>query len=210
MGPVVLGGVIFYPGEQSAQVMTGWRDLLPGVPDELTTQIALATAPAATFISLEWQGKKVVSVVACWAGDPTEGEEVVRPLRSLGTPIADLLGPIRYVDLQQLFDPAWPAGAANYFTSAFFDRMPDEAINTVVDYQRRAATCRCVPSCTFITSAERFREFRPALPPSPTARRTLCSSASRVHLAEPNFQNISNGHALREMPWQSTEKGACT
>ena len=39
--------------------MTGWRDLLPGVPDELTTQIALATAPAATFISLEWQGKKL-------------------------------------------------------------------------------------------------------------------------------------------------------
>ena len=43
------------------------------------------------------------------------------------------------MNLQQLFDPAWPAGAANYFTSAFFDRMPDEAINTVVDYQRQAA-----------------------------------------------------------------------
>ena len=94
VGPVVLGGVIFYPGEQAAQVMTGWRDLLPGVPDELTTKIALAAAPAAPFIPLEWQGKKVASVVACWAGDPTEGQDIVRPLRSLGTPIADLLGPV--------------------------------------------------------------------------------------------------------------------
>jgi FAD/FMN-containing dehydrogenase len=139
VGPVVLGGVIIYPGEQTAQVMTGWRDLLSGVPDELTTKIALAAAPAAPFIPLEWQGKKVASVVACWAGDPIEGQDIVRPLRSLGTPIADLLGPVPYVNLQQLFDPAWPAGAANYFTSAFFNRMPDEAINTVVDYQRHAA-----------------------------------------------------------------------
>jgi FAD/FMN-containing dehydrogenase len=139
VGPVVLGGVIIYPGDQTAQVMTGWRDLLPGVPDELTTKIALAAAPQAPFIPLEWRGKKVASVVACWAGDPAEGEDVVRPLRSLGTPIADLLGPIPYLNLQQLFDPAWPAGAANYFTSAFFDRMPDEAVNTVVEYQRHAA-----------------------------------------------------------------------
>ena len=124
--------------------------------------VSLATAPPAPFIPEEWHGKKVAAVVACWAGDPAEGEDIVKPLRSLGTPITDLFGPIPYLDLQQLFDPAWQAGAANYFTSAFLDRMPDEAIDTVVDYQRAPPTCRCVPSCTFITSAERLREFRPA------------------------------------------------
>jgi FAD/FMN-containing dehydrogenase len=139
VGPVVLGGVVFYPGEQTAQVLTAWRDLLPDLPDELTTKIALATAPVVPFIPEDWHGKKVASVVACWVGDPTEGEEVVRPFRSLGTPIADVLRPIPYLNLQQLFDPAWEAGAANYFTSAFIDQMLAGAIETLADYHRRAA-----------------------------------------------------------------------
>jgi Berberine and berberine like len=60
-------------------------------------------------------------------------------LRALGTPITDLLGPIRYVDLQQLLDPLWEAGAANYFSSAFLDRLSTEAIETLTDYHRSSA-----------------------------------------------------------------------
>jgi FAD/FMN-containing dehydrogenase len=139
VGQVVLGGVIFYPGEQAAEVMSGWRDLLHNVPDELSTTVSLTTAPPLPFIPEDWHNKKAVAVVGCWAGDPTEGEEVVKPLRVLGTAISDLLGPIPYVDLQQLVDPAWEAGAANYFTSTFLDELSDEAIETLSDYHRRAA-----------------------------------------------------------------------
>ena len=139
VGPMVLGGVIFYPGEQTGQVMSGWRDLLQNVPGELSTTVSLATAPPLPFVPENWHNKKVVTVVACWVGDPTEGEDVVKPLRALGTPISDLLGPIPYVDLQQLVDPAWEAGAANYFTSTFLDRLSDEAIETLSHYHRLAA-----------------------------------------------------------------------
>jgi FAD/FMN-containing dehydrogenase len=83
--------------------------------------------------------QKVVAVVSCWAGDPVEGDDAVRPLRSLGTPITDLLGPMPYLDLQQLFDPAWEAGFANYYTSAFLDRLPDEAIQSLADYHQGSA-----------------------------------------------------------------------
>jgi hypothetical protein len=51
---------------------------------------------------------------ACWAGPLEEGEGVVRPLRALGTPLADLLGPIPYVALQQLVDPLYAPGAASF------------------------------------------------------------------------------------------------
>jgi FAD/FMN-containing dehydrogenase len=139
VGPLVLGGVIFYPGEQAAQVVNGWRDLLEGMPDELSTLVNLTTAPPAPFLPESWHFKKVMAVAACWAGDPAEGEDVVKPLRALGTPITDLLGPMAYLDLQQLVDPLWEAGAANYFTSAFLDRLPDEAINTLTDYHRSSA-----------------------------------------------------------------------
>ena len=140
VGPAVFGGVIFYPGQEAAQVMHCWRDLLDGMPEELSTFVSLATAPLASFIPEHWRNKKIAAVIACWAGDPADGEDVVKPLRALGTPITDLLGPIRYVDLQQFLDPLWEAGAANYFSSAFLDRLPTtEAIQTLTDYHRSSA-----------------------------------------------------------------------
>jgi FAD/FMN-containing dehydrogenase len=139
VGPIVLGGPIFYPGEQAAQVIRGWLELIHNMPDELTTTTVLGAAPPMPFIPEEWHNKKVAVVVACWAGNASDGEDVVRPLRTLGTPIADLLGPIRYLDLQQLADPAWGAGAANYFTSAVLDDLPAEAVKTFSESHRTAA-----------------------------------------------------------------------
>jgi FAD/FMN-containing dehydrogenase len=139
VGPVVLGGPVFYPGEQAAQVMNGWRDVLGDIPDELSTTFVLTTAPPAPFIPEDWHYKKVVVVSTCWADDQGVGQTVVKPLRALGTPITDLLGPIPYVDLQQIVDPLWEPGAANYFTSAFLDQLPAEAIETLADIHRRSA-----------------------------------------------------------------------
>jgi FAD/FMN-containing dehydrogenase len=139
VGPVVLGGPIFYPGEQAVQIVSGWRDQLEAMPDELSTLLNLCTAPPAPFLPEDWHNKKIVVVAACWAGDPAEGEDAVRPLRALGTPITDLIGLMPYVDLQQLVDPLWEPGAANYFTSAFLDRLPEKAIETLAGYHQRSA-----------------------------------------------------------------------
>ena len=50
VGPTVLGGAVFYPGQQAAQVLASWRDAVAGAPDELTTLADLTTAPAAPFL----------------------------------------------------------------------------------------------------------------------------------------------------------------
>jgi FAD/FMN-containing dehydrogenase len=139
VGPVVLGGVIFYPGQDAAQLLAGWRDAVAGAPDELTTLIALMTAPPAPFLPEDVHGKKIVVVSLCWTGPLEEGEEVVRPLRALGTPLADLLGPLPYVALQQLIDPMYEAGAVNYFTSAFLDELPGPAVESLADAHQRSA-----------------------------------------------------------------------
>jgi FAD/FMN-containing dehydrogenase len=139
VGPEVLGGAVFYPGDQAAQVLAGWRDAIADAPDELTTVVNLTTAPPAPFLPEDVHGKKIVAVAVCWAGPRHEGEEVVRPLRALGSPVTDLLGPIPYVVLQQLIDPVWGPGAANYFTSAFLNELPDPAVETLADAHQRSA-----------------------------------------------------------------------
>src|SRR4051794_19641432 len=139
VGPTVLGGVVFYAGDDAAEMVAGWRDAVADAPDELSSLVNLTTAPPAPFLPEEWHFKKVGAVVACWAGDPDDGEDAVKPLRALGSVVTDLLGPIPYVQLQQLIDALWAPGSANYFTSAFIDRLPDDAVTTFAEFHRASA-----------------------------------------------------------------------
>jgi FAD/FMN-containing dehydrogenase len=139
VGPTVLGGVVFYAGDDAADIVAGWRDHVSDAPDELSSLVNLTTAPPAPFLPIEWHFEKVAAIAVCWAGDPDAGADVVNPLRELGTVVADLIGPTPYVDLQQLLDGLWTAGSANYFTSAFIDSLPDDAVATFADFHRRSA-----------------------------------------------------------------------
>ena len=140
VGPTVLGGPIFYPGDQAAQVISGWREAMADAPDELSSLINLTAAPPLPFLPESVHGSRIAVVLACYAGDIDKGEAAVATLRSLGNPIADLLAPIPYVALQQLFDPLLePKGAANYFTSRFLDGVPEAAVNTLVEAHGRSA-----------------------------------------------------------------------
>jgi FAD/FMN-containing dehydrogenase len=145
VGPTVFAGVVFYPGDAAADVVAAWRATLADAPDELSTSIVFTTAPPVPFLPVEAHGTKVVLLVGCWAGAVPDGEAAMRPLRALATPVADLSGPMPYVALQQLVDPLWGAGAANYFTSTFLDRLPNDAVEVFTAYHRESpglpATC---------------------------------------------------------------------
>ncbi|MGV9991134.1 FAD-binding oxidoreductase [Streptomyces sp. NPDC003374] len=142
VGPQVLGGLIFYPGAQARQVVTGWRELTADMPDELTTVVNLTTAPPVPFLPPEVHGTRVAVVAGLYAGTPEAGESAVAPLRRLGTPIADLMGPIPYLGMQSLLDPLWTAGAHNYFTSAFFEPS-DEAVDALLRQHLDSPTPAC-------------------------------------------------------------------
>jgi FAD/FMN-containing dehydrogenase len=140
VGPTVLGGPIFYPGNEAAQVISGWREAIADAPDELSSLINLTAAPPLPFLPESVHGSRIAVVLACYTGDIDKGEAAVAALRRLGNPIADLLAPIPYVALQQLFDPLLePRGAANYFTSTFLDGVPEAAVNTLVEAHGRSA-----------------------------------------------------------------------
>ena len=153
VGPTVLGGVVFYAGDDAAEVVAGWRDHVSDAPDELSSLVILTTAPPAPFLPVEWHFEKVAAIAVCWAGDPAEGADVVKPLCTLGTVVADLIGPIPYVELQQLLDGLWTAGSANYFTSAFIDAFPTTPSPPSPTSIAAPPTFRCRRSSTSTTSA---------------------------------------------------------
>jgi FAD/FMN-containing dehydrogenase len=132
VGPIVLGGLIFFPGESARQVLSGWRELTTSMPDELTSLVVLTTAPPVPFLPESVHGLPIVAVGAMYCGPQDSGEHVVAPLRTLAEPVADLLGPVPYAAMQQMLDPLWQAGAHNYFTSAMIDDFSDSAVDELI------------------------------------------------------------------------------
>jgi len=110
VGPMILGGPVFYPGEQVPAVLRSWRDATAAMPDDLTTLVSLGSAPPIPPIPESWHGKPVATVVAGFAGAIAAGQAPAAPLRKLGDPIVDLLGEMPYLVLQTLVDAGWGPG----------------------------------------------------------------------------------------------------
>jgi FAD/FMN-containing dehydrogenase len=133
-GPTALAGPIFYPAAQATGVLRGWREYTTDLADQMTTLVSLGSAPPIPPIPAALHGQKIVTVVGCYSGVPDDGLELAAPLRTLGDPITDLLGPIPYVAFQALVDPGWGPGARNYFTSTFLRGLPDGAIDVIASF----------------------------------------------------------------------------
>jgi FAD/FMN-containing dehydrogenase/pimeloyl-ACP methyl ester carboxylesterase len=138
IGPTVLGGLLMYPAPMAADVLRNFRKVMAAAPDEVGSGVCLLTAPHEEFVPEPVRGKPVVGVVLCYAGPPEEGEDALRPLREFGPPALDAVGPMPYVALQQLIDPAYPAGLRNYWTGDFLSGLPDEAIDVMCRFHLTA------------------------------------------------------------------------
>jgi FAD/FMN-containing dehydrogenase len=123
VGPLVLGGLILHPFAQAREAAQFYRTFTSTAPDELTTLLGFLTAP---------DGQKVVAFIVCYSGPLDQGEEIIRPLRSYGAPLADLVAAVPYRTVQELFTPAYPPGRLNYWKSSFLHELSDAAIETMI------------------------------------------------------------------------------
>jgi FAD/FMN-containing dehydrogenase len=140
VGPTVIAGPVFYPGERAEEILRFYREFVRDLPDELTTLVNLLTAPPAPFLPEEWHGKKLVALIGCYAGDTEAGAEAMRPLSELGDPVADLIGPMPYVQMQGLIDALWPRGTNAYMKAGYLRELDDAAIETAARFHREATS----------------------------------------------------------------------
>ena len=91
------------------EVLRFMRDFAPEAPDELGITLAAFKAPPMPILPREQYGQPALALILVWAGDPAEGEQVIAPLRAIGSPIAELVRPTPYVALQ--IDAGWRRAA---------------------------------------------------------------------------------------------------
>jgi FAD/FMN-containing dehydrogenase len=140
VGPEVLSGLIVHPFADAAQRLRDYRALASDMPDELTVWVVMRKAPPLPFLPAEWHGREVLVFAACYSGDMAEGERALEPLRALGSPIADVVGPHPYVGWQQAFDPLLTPGARNYWKSHNFANLDDGLIDLLIESAERLPT----------------------------------------------------------------------
>jgi FAD/FMN-containing dehydrogenase len=137
VGPTVLAGMVLHPMEKAAEVLRFYNSFSAAAPEALGTMAFLRHAPPAPFLPPEFHGKPVVGIVVCYAGDVAEGDRLVRPMKELGAPIIDLIGPKPYTIHQAMFDSGVPAGNHYYWKSEYLPTVTDEAIDTVIAFSRQ-------------------------------------------------------------------------
>lgn len=119
----VLGGLIIYP--LTEEVLRFFDEFSMGAPDEVTTVGTVLTAP---------DGKPAFGVIVCYCGSPSDGEDVLKPLRGFSQSAADMIEPRSYLDMQTVLDDVWPPGRHYYNKAHNIRSLNDDAIRIVLEY----------------------------------------------------------------------------
>jgi len=143
VGPEVLSGLIFYPQAKAPELLARYRRIVAEAPDELTCWVVLRKAPPLPFLPEEVHGTDVLIFAACYIGDMAAGEKAIAPLRALGEPIADVIGPHQFAGWQAAFDPLLTPGSRNYWKSHDFAELSNDAIDAILKYSGKLPSPEC-------------------------------------------------------------------
>jgi FAD/FMN-containing dehydrogenase len=121
----VIGGVMAFPLDRARDLMRAYAEISAAAPAELYLD-AIMTAPPG--------GKPGMFVFdTCYSGPAEQAEQAFAPLRKLGTPLLDRVGPVDYVALQRSNDRTDPRNEGMYLKSGFIDAFPEEIARTLVE-----------------------------------------------------------------------------
>ncbi len=124
----VLGGLLIHPLDGAVELIRFYDEFTRTAPDELGSVALFVTSP---------EGERVVAIAVCYNGPVEDGERVLKPLRDYGTPLADMIGPMPYTQVQSMLDEGFPPGQQNYWKSNFLGDLDDQAIELIVEHVRR-------------------------------------------------------------------------
>jgi FAD/FMN-containing dehydrogenase len=128
----VVGGMLVLPA--TPDVVRSFVAEAEAAPEELSTILNVMVAPPMPFLPAEYHGKLIVMAIMVYAGDIEAGLRAVGPFRALATPIADMIRPMRYVEM-------YPPEQAGYHPTAasrtmFIDSVDQHTAEVILEHLR--------------------------------------------------------------------------
>ncbi len=125
----VVAGPTLWSIEQTAEVLSAYREFLPDAPRELNGFFAVMSVPPGPPFPEELHLRKVCGVVWCYAGDEEDAAAAMAPLLdALPEPLLHGPAPMPHAALQSAFDGVYPPGQQWYWRADFVNEIPDEAV----------------------------------------------------------------------------------
>jgi FAD/FMN-containing dehydrogenase len=137
VGPMVQLGLFFWPAEQAVDGLRVARDVVSTVSDDIGTFIAGLSLPPAPFVPEELHGRTGVALLLVSFGADEEHGVLADRVRSALKPLVELVTPIPYVALQQMFDEGAPWGIQGYEKALWLEELTDPAIAVVNEHLTR-------------------------------------------------------------------------
>jgi FAD/FMN-containing dehydrogenase len=128
----VFAGALLFPAEQASEVLQGWREWTAGAPEEMTSVGRLMNFPPIPEVPEPFRGKSFAVLEVIYCGDPADGEELVAPLRELGSADMDTVQTQAPGGIEDLhMDP--PAPVPYTSETQLTQELPAEAIDSLVE-----------------------------------------------------------------------------
>ena len=131
VGPLVLGGPLFYALDDAPAALRNARDVMAGAPDDVSLWLVLTHLPPFPPFPEEHRGAPVLAVVP-FCADLERGPGLLEPLTSFGSPLASLHGPIPYTALESALDEVDPPGHRYWERGDYLAGLSDDAIDALV------------------------------------------------------------------------------
>lgn len=132
--PLAQATLLCWTPEDGAAGLAAGRDLITTLPAGYCAAILGVSAPPAPFVPEHLQGQPGLVVAVIGFGDPAELEAVVAPLRAAApAPAWELVTPMPYTALQQMFDESAPRGLPAYEKALYIDDLNTEVIAEIVN-----------------------------------------------------------------------------
>jgi FAD/FMN-containing dehydrogenase len=150
VGPMVNLGLFFFGLEQGAQALRFARDFIPRLPAETIGFLAIGlSAPPAPFVPPEFHFRPGHALLVAGFDSAAAHASAVAPIRDAVTPLFELVTPIPFVALQQMFNATAAWGSLGYEKALYLDELSDAAIAVIGEHvPRKSSPLSFVPTFT--------------------------------------------------------------
>jgi FAD/FMN-containing dehydrogenase len=140
VGPEVETLFVWFHGDDTTAVFERFRAWAADAPRSAGVLPFTAHVPELDeFPEAQWGEPAVVLLgTSREDADDRTAEDVLEPLRSAATPIADFGGPMAYENLQSMLDEDYPDGLRYYWKSVYLTGLTDEVIDLLIEYNEAA------------------------------------------------------------------------
>jgi FAD/FMN-containing dehydrogenase len=130
--PSVVGGMLVLPATRATIV--GFMEACLDAPEALSGIANIMKAPPMPFVPASHVGQPIILASLCFAGDEDAAQPALAPFRALAAPLADLLKPMPYAGLYELFPPMQPGDVVEESArSTFMDRVDAASAEALLD-----------------------------------------------------------------------------